>query len=35
MNILLDGRLFERILAGQIMRKQCVFVKEAAPHPAC
>jgi hypothetical protein len=33
MNILLDGRLFERMLAGQIMRKQCVFVKSGNAAP--
>lgn len=35
MNILQDGRLFERMLVGRIMRKQCVFVKAATPYPAC
>jgi hypothetical protein len=35
MNVLLDGRLFERMLVGRIVRKQGAFVKVAAPHPAC
>jgi len=35
MNILPRCPVFERALVGRIMRKQCVLVKAAAPHPAC
>jgi hypothetical protein len=33
MNVLPRWPIFERMLVRRIMRKQCVFVKAAVPHP--